>query len=69
MFKRLPKCSMSLFDFQERYDFEGKCREFFLRLRYFAEISGEGNGKTEKPTEKVITIIVFGYCLEQKSVL
>ena len=65
MSKRLPKCSMSLFDFQERYDSEGKCREFFLRLRYFAEISGEKNGETEN----IITIIVFGYCLKQKFVL
>ena len=34
MSKRLHKGNMSLFDFQERYDSEDKCREFFLRLRY-----------------------------------
>lgn len=34
MSKKLPKGNMSLFDFQERYDTEDKCREYFLRLRY-----------------------------------
>ena len=34
MSKRLHKGNMSLFDFQERYDSEDKCRKFFLRLRY-----------------------------------
>lgn len=34
MSKRLPKGNMSVLDFQNRFDTEDKCRDFFIKLRF-----------------------------------
>lgn len=34
MSKRLPKGNMSILEFQEKFDTEEKCREYFIKLRY-----------------------------------